>query len=52
MNKDKVMTFRVSPKEYEQIKNRCEKSGYKKTSTYIRKKVLGDSDEMLLSYEK
>lgn len=51
MNKDKVMTFRVSPKEYEQIKNRCEKSGYKKTSTYIRKKVLGDSDEMLLSYE-
>lgn len=52
MNKDKVITFRVSPKEYEQIKNRCKKSGYKKTSTYIRKKVLGDSDEMLLSYEK
>lgn len=39
MNKDKVMTFRVSPKEYQLIKNRCEK-------------VLGDSDEMLLSYEK
>lgn len=52
MNKDKVMTFRVSPKEYEQIKNICKKSGYQKTSTYIRKKVLGDSDEMLLSYEK
>ncbi len=52
MNKDKVMTFRVSPKEYQLIKNRCEKSGYQKTSTYIRKKVLGDSDEMLLSYEK
>ena len=52
MNKDKVMTFRVSPKEYELIKKRCEKNGYKKTSTYIRKKVLGDSDEMLLSYEK
>ncbi len=52
MNKDKVITFRVSPKEYQLIKNRCEKSGYQKTSTYIRKKVLGDSDEMLLSYEK
>lgn len=52
MNKDKVITFRVSPKEYELIKKNCEKSGYKKTSTYIRKKVLGDSDEMLLSYEK
>lgn len=52
MNKDKVITFRVSPKEYQLIKNRCEKSGYQKTSTYIRKKVLGDSDERLLSYEK
>lgn len=52
MNKDKVMTFRVSPKEYELIKKRCEKNGYQKTSTYIRKKVLGDSDERLLSYEK
>lgn len=30
MNKDKVMTFRVSPKEYQLIKNRCEKSGYQK----------------------
>ena len=25
MNKDKVMTFRVSTKEYELIKKRCEK---------------------------
>ena len=31
MNKDKVMTFRVSPKEYELIKKRCEKNGYQKT---------------------
>ena len=52
MNKDKVMTFRVSQKKYKKIKKRCEKNGYQKTSTYIRKKVLGDSDEMLLSHEK